>query len=79
MLPFSVNVCYLYQPGVLKVGLKRATDPNWSLKVYTLKRAISKPNEPILYYLQDGPKRGLVREKLLVVPPDTALPPANVN
>ena len=36
---------------------------------------IIKPNELILYYLHDGPKRGFVREKLLVVPADTELPP----
>ena len=29
----------------------------------------------ILYYLLDGPKRGLVREELQVVPEDNELPP----
>ena len=28
-----------------------------------------------MYYLFDGPKRGFVREELMVVPPDTVLPP----
>ena len=28
-----------------------------------------------MYYLHDGPKRGFVRKKLLVVPADTELPP----
>ena len=27
-----------------------------------------------MYYLFDGPKRGFVREELMVVPPDTQLP-----
>ena len=31
-----------------------------------------------MYYLRDGPKRSFVREKLLVVPPDTKLPPAGL-
>ena len=82
ILPFLVNVQYLYQPGELEggvLGVKRATDPIWSLKVYTLERAISKPNEPVLYSMRDGPKRGFVRKELLVVPPGTALPPANAK
>ncbi|KAL9983293.1 hypothetical protein ACROYT_G005440 [Oculina patagonica] len=78
-LPSSVNVRYLYQPGELEGGGKRATDPIWSLKVFSLERAVMKPNEPVLYYLHDGPKRGFVREELLVVPPDTALPPVNAS
>ena len=75
-LPSNVNVRYLYQPGELEGGTKRATDPIWSLKVYTFERALDKPDEPVLYYLHDGPKRGFVREELLVVPPNTQLPPA---
>ena len=78
-LPSVVNVRYLYQPGELEGGVKRATDPIWSLKVYNIKRSLSKPNQPVLYYLHDGPKRGFVHEELLVVPPNTTLPPANVN
>ena len=74
-LPSRVNVRYLYQPGELEGGVKRATDPIWSLKVYNIERSFTKPNQPVLYYLHDGPKRGLVREELLVVPPNTQLPP----
>ena len=33
-LPPLINVRYLYQPGELEGGTKRATDPIWSLKVY---------------------------------------------
>jgi len=77
-LPFNVNVRYLYQPGELEGGTKRGTDPIWSLKVHMLERAVTKPNEPVLYYLHGGPKRGFVREELLVVPPNTQLPPAHV-
>ena len=57
-LPSIVNVRYLYQPGELEGGLKRATDPIWSLKVYNIERSFAKPNQPVLYYLHDGPKRG---------------------
>ena len=60
-LPFLVNVRYLYQPGELEGGVKRATDPIWSLKVFNIERSFTKPNQPVLYYLHDGPKRGFVR------------------
>ena len=78
-LPSIVLVRYLYQPGELEGGTKRATDPIWSLKVYNLERSFKKPDQPVLYYLHDGPKRGFVREELLVVPPNTTLPPAKAN
>ena len=71
-----INVRYLYQPGELEGGAKRATDPIWSLKVYQVVENRTKPDQPIVYYLSDGPKRGFVREELLVVPPNTQLPPA---
>jgi len=75
-LPSGLSVRYLYQPGELEGGRRRATDPIWSLKVYEIEKIMIKPNAPVLYYLFDGPKRGFVREELLVVPPDTQLPPA---
>ena len=74
-LPSLVNVRYLYQPGELEGGVKRATDPIWYLNVYSIERSFTKPNQPVLYYLHDGPKRGFVREEVLVVPPNTQLPP----
>ena len=68
---------YLYQPGELEGGTKRATDPIWSLKIYQIVKNVTKPNEPFVYYLSDEPTlRGFVREELLVVPPNTQLPPA---
>ncbi|KAK3743380.1 hypothetical protein QZH41_002126 [Actinostola sp. cb2023] len=78
-LPSKVGVRYLYAPGELEGGRRRATDPIWSFQVYRLGRAVIKPGEPMLYYL-DTPdvKRGFVREELLVVPPDTQLPPESV-
>ena len=75
-IPPLVNVKYLYQPGELEGGTKRATDPIWSLKVHQIERSVTKPNEPVVYYLSYGPKRGFFREELLVVPPNTQLPPA---
>ena len=75
-LPPLINVRYLYQPGELEGGTKRATDPIWSLKVYQVVENRTKPNQPVVYYLSDGPKRGFVYEELLVVLPNTQLPPA---
>ena len=77
-LPSGVGVHYLYQPSELEGGRRRATDPVWSLEVCRLGRSVTKLDEPVLYYLQDGPPRGFVREELLVVPPDTQLPPDGV-
>ena len=77
-LPSGVGVRYLYQPGELEGGRRRATDPVWSLRVYRLGRSVTKPDEPVLYYLDDGPARGFVREELLPVPADTQLPPDGV-
>ena len=74
-LPTLVKVRYLYQPGELEGGdHRRATDPIWSLKLYSIERSFAKHEQPVLYYLRDGPKRGFVREELLVVPPNTELP-----
>ena len=77
-IPSDVGVRYLYQPGELEGGLRRATDPILSLQVYRIGRSVTKPDEPVLYYLLDGPARGFVREELLVVPPDTELPPDEI-
>jgi len=78
LLPSLVQVRYLYQPGELEGGAKRATDPIWSLKVYSIERSFTKPEQPVLYYLRDGPNRGFVLEELLVVPQNTQLPPEQI-
>ena len=54
-LPSSIGVCYMYQPGELGGGRRRATDPIWSLQVLRLERSVTKPDGPVLYYLLDGP------------------------
>ena len=74
-LPSGVGVRFLYQPGELEGGLRRATDPVWSLRVYRLGRSVAKSGAPVMYYFIDGPPRGFVREELLVVPSDTQQPP----
>ena len=78
-LPPGVYLRYLYYPGELEGGGRRATDPIWSLKVYNVHKVVTKPDEPVVYYLYDGPKRGFVREELMAVPPDTMLPPERVG
>ena len=71
-LPYGINVRYLYQPGELEGGNKlRATDPIWSLKTYQIDNYIIQEGEPILYYLKDGPKRGFVKQELMIIPSDT--------
>ena len=74
-LPPQAHVRYLYYPGELEGGGRRATDPIWSLKVYTIQKVVTKPDAPVVYYLYDGPKRRFVREELMAVPPGTQLPP----
>ena len=66
----SKNVSYLNALGELEGGQRRATDPVWSLKVYGMERLLMNKNEPVLYYLKDGPKLGFI-----IVPPRTELPP----
>ena len=78
-LPPGVYLRYLYYPGELEGGGRRATDPIWSLKVYNVHKVVTKPSAPVVYYLYDGPKRGFVSEELMVVPPGTMLPPERVG
>ena len=78
LLPDDASVRYLYQPGELEGGKRRATDPIWSLDIYEQDKAVIKPGEPITYYLLNGPKRGFVREELQIVPQDSELPPKSV-
>ena len=58
-LPSNVKVRYLYQPGKLKGQTKRTADPIWSLKFYTLERAVANPKEPTMYYLHHDPQRAV--------------------
>ena len=71
------KVRYLYEPGELEGGVRRATDPNWSLTMHDIARIITGKG-PTLYYIHNGPKRSFVREELMVVPSDSSLPPDNI-
>lgn len=76
--PLSIDVClrYLLEPGELEGDKRRrAGDLNWSPKIYHIRDSLKKNNQPILYWLEDGPKRSFVREELMIVPADTELPP----
>ena len=53
--PSLVQVRYLYQPGELEGGTKRATDPIWSLNVCSIERSFTKPEQPVLYYCATAP------------------------
>ena len=68
-VPSGVGVRFLYQPGELEDGRRRATDPVWSLELYRLGRSVTKPDEPVLYYLHVNyaPQRGFVPEELWLV------------
>ena len=75
-LPSGVQVRYLLSPGEDEGGeRRRATDPIWSLEVYNITRVVISADQPVLYYLLNGPKRSFVREELHVVPSGTELPP----
>ena len=50
------KVRYYLQSGELEGGSRRATDPIWSIKVYTIEKSIVSKDQPILYYYLDGPK-----------------------
>ena len=39
-----------------------------SLKVFKVNRTLVNKNEPVLYFMKGGPKRGFVREELQIVP-----------
>ena len=77
--PFS-KVRYLFAPGEYEGGeRRRATDPVWSHEILELSHSKVSPDQPVLYYLSDGPKRSFVREELQVVPEDSEAPPKNVK
>jgi hypothetical protein len=77
-LSMDVTVRYLLAPGELEGGeRRRATDPIWSPQLYDLKKIICSHNQPVLYYLENGPKRAFVREELMPVDPDLVMYPPN--
>ena len=80
-LPSNMKVRYLYEPGELEGGeRRRASDPIWSLETYSIDSVVKTPGDPTLYYLTEGaPRRGFVRQELMIVPQDTQLPPDTVK
>ena len=46
MLASDVSVRYLYQPGELEGGQRRATDPIWSLKVFNIEKSVTQTHVP---------------------------------
>ena len=81
LLSSSAQVRYLYQPGELEGGRRRATDPVWSLTIHTVRNVVRQSGLPAFYYLNSdsvAPARGFVREELLIVPHGTELPPDGV-
>jgi len=81
LLPSDTLVRYLYTPGELEGGRRRATDPVWSLTIHTVRNVVQRGGQPALYYLNSDsvtPARGFVREELLIVPHGTELPPDQV-
>jgi len=78
LLPSDTLVRYLYAPGELEGGRRRATDPMWSLTTHTVRNVVQPGGQPALYYLNSAPARGFVREELHIVPHGTELPPDQV-
>ena len=67
----SLNkVRYLYQAGELEgyqykgERRKRSTNPIWSVDVHKTKDRYIQKHQPMLYYLDDGPKRYFIFEEL---------------
>ena len=52
----------------MKEGKRSTTDLVWSLKIFNIDRTLVNKNEPVLYHLKDGPKRGFVGEELQIGP-----------
>ena len=76
ILPEDGLYRYLYQLAEQHGDQKRgATDLTWSKNTYRLDRIVQDPGNRVLYYLQDGPDRALVREELMHVSEDTQEPP----
>jgi hypothetical protein len=78
-LSYDNSVIYLLDPSEYEGGRRRATDMNWSSKIYNIRESLVQKNQPVLYWLEDvdgnGPERSFVREELQVIPPDVEYPP----
>lgn len=77
-LPSGTVVRYLLDDSEHKGIKRRATDPIWSQKIFEIDSVTVIDGQPVMYRLVDGPKKIFTREELLVVPPDTMLPPTSI-
>ena len=78
-LPRNATVRYLYTPGELEGGVRRSTDPVWSITTHQIHDMISSAHRQTYYKLDPtAPHRSFTREKLQVIPEDTQLPPMNL-
>ena len=70
LLNIGTKVRYLYQAGELEgyqykgERRKRSTDPIWSADVYRIKDRYVQKHQPMLYYLDGGPKQSFIFEEL---------------
>ena len=59
-LSYNDSVIYLLDLSEYEVGRRRATDMNWSSKIYQIRESLVQKNQPVLYWLVDeegnGPK-----------------------
>jgi hypothetical protein len=62
----------------VECGRRRTTDPYWSITTHEVRKAVQSSGAPAVYYLEDGPQRGFVREELMLVPDSTELPPDKI-
>ena len=68
------NVRYLFQPGELEGGKRRATYFIWSVDIHKIDYHIVTQGIRVYYLKASAPKRGFVKEELFIVPADaTAL------
>ena len=70
LLDVGTKVRYLYEPAELEgqqygdERRKRSTDPIWSVDVYIIKNRYVPKHQPMLYYLDGGPKQSFIFEEL---------------
>ena len=64
-LPDDGSYRYLYQPEEQHRHQKRrTTDLIWIKNTYRIDRIVQNPGNCVLYYLQDGPDRAVVRKRI---------------
>ncbi|GES85570.1 hypothetical protein RCL_jg6576.t1 [Rhizophagus clarus] len=78
-LSYGNSVIYLLDSSEYEGGRRRATDMNWSSKIYNICESLVQKNQLVLYWLEDnegnGLERSFVREELQIIPPDIEYSP----